>query len=514
LSGRAEAEAGATDIRIVVAEIDERGRRVPRQPPSRVGKPLPELTNLNIELSPTDIDGKMVLVCFWDMQQRPSRNTLLRLTKQAEELKRKGVTVVTVQAVKVDESTLDEWVKENNIPFPIGMAQDDETKTYFTWGIKSLPWLILTDHKHVIIAEGFGLTELDAKIENIGSSASAPNDSNEVTGQVKDPNGQLLSGVRVTEFQTDKDYTTDADGRFVSAYAPSDERRFFFAVDNQRKLVGVGILSPGERHVEIKLTLGKMVSGTVVDPDGKPVVGAQVALLPMTCFHVLTDNQGWFDVGWDPKWAGDLDAFFLMARHLERNLAGGIEIDENAKTVRIELGPALTLTGTVEEPNGVPIPGAEVGLSLRRGWACGTPVRKVITDEKGRYSFPILLQKQEYINYADAEGFWRNQITTGIINRITGREQVGPIILKRPNLSVSGTVMNVNGESVANIPVYLRGEGQPALDSETGAEGRFIFEKVCCGPIQINAKNDTLFGTIETEGGGKNVKLVVRPRFE
>jgi len=32
-------------------------------------------------------------------------------------------------------------------------------------GVKSLPWLILTDSKHTVRAEGFGLTQLDEKIE-------------------------------------------------------------------------------------------------------------------------------------------------------------------------------------------------------------------------------------------------------------------------------------------------------------------------------------------------------------
>ncbi|HCO94417.1 MAG TPA: hypothetical protein DIU00_10780 [Phycisphaerales bacterium] len=167
LSGRIEAEAGQTDIRVVVAQEDSRGRRVPRKPPSRLGKPLPELTSLKIELSPADIDGKMILVYFWDMQQRPSRNTLLRLTKRAEELKQKGVLVVAVQAVKVDESTLKGWIKENNIPFPAGMARGDETKTRFNWGIRYLPWLILTDRSHVVVAEGFGLSKLDEMLEKI-----------------------------------------------------------------------------------------------------------------------------------------------------------------------------------------------------------------------------------------------------------------------------------------------------------------------------------------------------------
>jgi len=44
------------------------------------------------------------------------------------------------------------------------MIQDDDEKTRFNWGIKSLPWLILTDSKQVVTAEGCGLDELDDKI--------------------------------------------------------------------------------------------------------------------------------------------------------------------------------------------------------------------------------------------------------------------------------------------------------------------------------------------------------------
>jgi hypothetical protein len=481
---------------------------------SLLREPLGNLDEFNISLDPAKLRGRRILICFWDMSQRPSRWCLRQLAKRKEELIQKEIVTIGIHTSEIDIEQLSNWLSENEVNLPVGIIKDNTQQVLQSWGVQARPWLILTNHEHIVTAEGFGLAELDAKIEETGSSASTPAGSNKITGLVEDPQGRPLSGVRVTEFQTDKDYTTDADGRFVSASAPSDERRFFFAVNRQRKLVGVGILSPGGRHVEVKLTPGKMISGTVVDPDGKPVAGAQVAPLPMTCFHVLTDKQGKFDLGWSPEWAGDLKEFFLMARHLGRNLAGGIEIDESAENVRIELEPALMLTGTVEEPNGVPIPGAEVGLSLRRGWACGTPVRKIITDEKGGYKFPTLLQRQEYINYAKAEGFWRNQITTGIINRITNHEQVGPIILKRPNLSVSGTVLNANGQLVAGIPMYLEGEGQPGLDSKTDAEGKFIFEKVCSGPVQISAKNNTLFGTIETEGGAKNVKLVVRPRFE
>lgn len=493
---------------------EQRGEGLQPRIVSLLREPLGKLDEFSIDFDPGEVRGKRILICFWDMSQRPSRWCISQLAERKEELAKKDIVTVGVHTSAVDEERLDNWLSENGVNFPMGRVKDNTQQALQSWGVQAQPWLVLTDRNHVVTAEGFGLAELNAKIEETGPSASVPAGSNRVTGVVKDPQGQPLSGVRVTEFQTDRDYTTDTEGKFVSAFGPSDERRSFFAVDKQRELVGIGSLPPEERHVEIKLTPGKMVSGTVVDPDGKPVAGAQVAPLPMTSFHVLTDDQGRFDVGWNPEWAGDLKEFFLMARHLERNLAAGVEISEEAKSVRIELEPALTLTGTVEDPNGVPILGAEVGLSLRRGWACGMPVKEVITDQRGRYEFVALPQRQEYINYADAEGFWRDQIRTGIINRTTDREGVGPIILKRPNLSVSGTVVHASGKAVVNIPVHLRGSGQPYLDSKTDAKGRFLFEKVCCGRVEISAKNDALFGKIETEGGAKNVKLVVGPRFE
>jgi hypothetical protein len=133
--------------------------------PSLIGKSLPDLSPMKIEPAPVQADGKMILICFWDMDQRPSRRCITRLAEQAAELKGKDVMVLTVQASKAEQSTLDEWVKKNNIPFPVAMVKGDAQKVRFAWGVKSLPWLILTDSRHVVTAEGFGLSDLDERIE-------------------------------------------------------------------------------------------------------------------------------------------------------------------------------------------------------------------------------------------------------------------------------------------------------------------------------------------------------------
>lgn len=133
--------------------------------PSLAVKPLPDLKTFGIELEPVGINDKSILVCFFDHQQRPSRNCIMQLSNKAKELKEKGVVIITVQASKIEQAKLDEWIKKNSIDFPVGMIQDEEEQTHINWGVKSLPWLILTDERHIVRAEGFGLDTFDDQIE-------------------------------------------------------------------------------------------------------------------------------------------------------------------------------------------------------------------------------------------------------------------------------------------------------------------------------------------------------------
>ena len=128
------------------------------------GDALPEFDNIKIDFATKNNKGKRLLICFFDMNQRPSRNCINVLSKRTGELKEKDVAVIAVQALKVSQDRLDKWNKEINIPFSAGMIEEDVEKTRFTWGVRSLPWLILTNSRHLVIDTGFGLSELDEKV--------------------------------------------------------------------------------------------------------------------------------------------------------------------------------------------------------------------------------------------------------------------------------------------------------------------------------------------------------------
>ena len=57
-----------------------------------------------------------------------------------------------------------EWVKKYNIPFSVGIIRDDAEKARFAWGVRSLPWLILTDSSHVIVSQGFSPGDLENQL--------------------------------------------------------------------------------------------------------------------------------------------------------------------------------------------------------------------------------------------------------------------------------------------------------------------------------------------------------------
>jgi hypothetical protein len=132
------------------------------KPADLIGKPLPDLAPLGVDPSVLKADGKMVLVCFWDVEQRGSRFCVLELAKMAENLSRQGVQVVAVHASKVDEGVLRTWKTKERIPFPLGMVRDDAAEV--AWRVGGLPWLLLTDRGGLVRAVGFPLSELSVKI--------------------------------------------------------------------------------------------------------------------------------------------------------------------------------------------------------------------------------------------------------------------------------------------------------------------------------------------------------------
>jgi len=88
-----------------------------------VGKPLPDLKDVKINLPAADLTGKMLLVCFLDIEQKPSRDYLKQVNTMANNLGQQNVVVVAVQASKMDENSLSDWCEKYRISVPVGILQ-------------------------------------------------------------------------------------------------------------------------------------------------------------------------------------------------------------------------------------------------------------------------------------------------------------------------------------------------------------------------------------------------------
>ena len=155
-SATTEVQAGQNDVRIVLP-----GRLT--EPQSLLGKHLPPLKTITPSVS-DGTEGKALLLCFFDMEQRPSRGCIRQLAQRADELKAKDVSVTAIHANQIDAQKLADWIADEKVAFPIVTTETGLTRLRRDWGVQSLPWLILTDREQRVIAEGLSLNELSEKM--------------------------------------------------------------------------------------------------------------------------------------------------------------------------------------------------------------------------------------------------------------------------------------------------------------------------------------------------------------
>jgi hypothetical protein len=154
-NGTLKCQAGDQDVKGIL------GRTVVHESFKTLkGKPLPDLAQLMAVNVDTNLDGKSVVLIFWDMEQRPSRRALTQLAKQSEALKEKGIVVVAVDISGTTSEDLQTWKTDYDIPFIVTPIKGDFEETKLTWGVKALPWIVVTDPTHVVTGEGLSVEEV------------------------------------------------------------------------------------------------------------------------------------------------------------------------------------------------------------------------------------------------------------------------------------------------------------------------------------------------------------------
>lgn len=228
-----------------------------------------------------------------------------------------------------------------------------------------------------------------------------------------------------------------------------------------------------------------IVTGRVVDPDGKPVAGAEI----------------WQDG--DPVAVTGPDGSF-RARGLdpvsgELEVCGAGWIDDDVFEYRaglpreplvLRVRPAGRLTGRVIDENGAPVAGASLSVNFA-GWEHGPDEPWICdghprdgdesADDAGRFAFQRLEPGWFEIEVT-APGFAK---ILGLRHRVeAGRTGEIEIVLSR-GLILEGSVRGVDGEPIPGVKVRWNGRGS----GETDAEGRFRLSGVTPGWGWISAEH-------------------------
>ena len=164
-SAQTTVEAGDTNIVINLSSSSGSVRQTPSRAPLK-GSPLPDLTTVNLAADAAPA-GQPVLLCLFDAGQRPSRHVVGQLNEQAGTLRQKNVCVLGVQAAITGDDVFNNWKTASPVSFPVGRLTEKSAKSKWASDVPALPWLLLADSNHRIVAEGFSLDELDAQIQKL-----------------------------------------------------------------------------------------------------------------------------------------------------------------------------------------------------------------------------------------------------------------------------------------------------------------------------------------------------------
>lgn len=304
--------------------------------------------------------------------------------------------------------------------------------------------------------------------------------------------------------------TSDATGRFEVKDLPAGTWELTARGSGFAPLTVPGLTVPeggGSTDLgTVVLIPGVAVEGFAVDPEGRPVPGAEIRVAeatadPMSRFlqqeeprPVATSAEdGFFRV--EDRRAGETVDLDASRPGYAPAVASGVQVPPD-QPVRLVLQPSSTVEGRTVDPDGKPVAGvrlfihpsdpASLGSSFRM--FSRSRSRQAISDETGFFRIEDVIPGGFELQ-AMATGYQRSELDNLEVR--AGQELKGLEVVLAPGAAVEGRVFSPSGQPLAGAEV---GVTDPTVDfffgnATTDGDGRFRLEGIAPGTRSVQAEH-------------------------
>ena len=250
-------------------------------------------------------------------------------------------------------------------------------------------------------------------------------------------------------------------------------------------------LEEDDTVVEIALSPGARIDGTLADEAGRPVASARVIGRPEvdldSVWEVQSDPEGRFVLDTIPpgSWVVDVQAsgFASAQRKVEVTI-------EEPQAIQVRLASAATLAGRVYGPSGAPLKGASVSVIGSRVW----PARVVEANHEGRFIWEGI--PPGIYEVRARQGSLISPLLEGLLLE-PGETRVLSFRLT-PGRSLKGRVIDAqSSQAIGNATISI-GEGPIGLlsrSTQTDRDGRFVFYGVPNTELRVSVSSQGYVAT-------------------
>ncbi len=330
-----------------------------------------------------------------------------------------------------------------------------------------------------------------------------------VLGRVIDSDGQPIVGAAVDvrpergrgsgmgSPSWNQQFTSGDDGTFEITGVEPGRATVAASAAGYRRQELAGLEVPADeplRDVEIVLTPGAIVRGTVTEADGSPVVGVFVAVTDLDSTGLggdgtVTDADGKFLISGTAEGRRKVLAMDRASRRASKN----VEIELGTNEVDLVFEGGVEVSGQVVDAGGAGVAGARVALrQSRTGSVPRFGRQETLSTVDGSFSVADV-QPGTYGVSASKEGFAPAELDEPLE---VGAHPVGGLQLRLPaGTTLTGSVLGLEYDELARVQIraFVSGSGVAKPDFE----GRYRIPNLPAGELTVQA---------EIPGSGRQVR--------